>query len=216
MPEKRDNPWNLMGYLYKAHPWHGIPIGKGAPHVVTTFIEMVPTDTVKYEIDKKTGHLRLDRPQRYSNVCPALYGFVPRTYCAERVGDLCRRIAGRPEVVGDGDPLDICVLSEKAISHVEITLNAIPIGGLRMVDGNEADDKVIAVLEGDAAYGNLKELKDAPSSLIDRLRHYFLTYKLSPDRPEKVVEIVEIYGRDGAHEVIEASVEDYRTHFGEG
>src|SRR5215831_10472917 len=79
----------LLGLLFKAHPWHGVPIGKDAPAVVTTYIEIVPTDTVKYEIDKITGHLKIDRPQKYSNVCPTLYGFIPQTLCAGRVGEFC-------------------------------------------------------------------------------------------------------------------------------
>jgi inorganic pyrophosphatase len=74
---------------FRAHPWHGVSMGKDAPRVVTTYIEIVPTDTVKYEMDKLTGILRMDRPQQYSNVCPSLYGFIPRTLCAERVGALC-------------------------------------------------------------------------------------------------------------------------------
>ena len=75
----------LMGLRYKSHPWHGVEIGPNAPTVVTCFIEMVPTDTVKYEVDKVSGYLRLDRPQKYSNVVPALYGFIPQTFCAKRL-----------------------------------------------------------------------------------------------------------------------------------
>src|SRR5215813_4522493 len=74
----------LMGLLFRAHPWHGVTIGKNAPAVVTTFIEVVPSDTVKYELDKATGILKVDRPQKFSNVCPTLYGFIPRTFCHRR------------------------------------------------------------------------------------------------------------------------------------
>jgi len=69
----------LMGLRYKSHPWHGVEIGPDAPEVVMSFIEMVPTDTVKYEVDKITGYLKIDRPQKYSNAVPALYGFIPQT-----------------------------------------------------------------------------------------------------------------------------------------
>ena len=69
----------LMGLRYKSHPWHGLDIGEDAPNVVTAFIEMVPTDTVKYELDKVSGYIKIDRPQKYSNVVPALYGFLPQT-----------------------------------------------------------------------------------------------------------------------------------------
>jgi inorganic pyrophosphatase len=181
---------------------------------VTVYIEIVPTDTVKYEVDKATGILRIDRPQQYSNVCPSLYGFLPRTYCAERVGARCTERTGRPGIVGDGDPLDICVLTEKEITHGDILVRAVPIGGLRMIDGNEADDKIVAVLEGDAVFGSYTDVGECPAALLDRLRHYFLTYKQGPDRGARTVEIAEVYGRDEAHEVIRRSGEDYLAHRG--
>ena len=74
-----DDPSKLLGHLFRSHPWHGVPIGTRAPEVVTCFIEIVPTDRVKYEIDKATGYLKVDRPQLYSNICPAPYGFIPQT-----------------------------------------------------------------------------------------------------------------------------------------
>jgi inorganic pyrophosphatase len=199
---------------FRAHPWHGVSMGKDAPALVTAYIEIVATDTVKYEMDKETGILRMDRPQQYSNVCPSLYGFVPRTLCAERVGRLCEERTGRTGIVGDGDPMDVCVLTEKEISHGDILVPAIPIGGLRMIDGNEADDKIIAVLQGDAVFGTYREIGDCPPALVDRLRHYFLTYKQGPDRATRTVEITHVYGRDEAHEAIRRSQEDYRTYFG--
>lgn len=196
----------------RAHPWHGVPIGEDAPRRVTVYVEIVPTDTVKYEMDKDSGILRIDRPQQYSNVCPSLYGFLPRTLCAERVGALCQERTGRPGIVGDGDPMDVCVLTEKEISHGDILVRAIPIGGLRMLDGDEADDKIVAVLEGDAVFGGYADVAEVPSSLVDRLRHYFLTYKQGPDRAQRAVEITHVYGRDEAYEVIRRSLEDYRAH----
>ena len=202
--------------VFRAHPWHGVSMGKDAPRVVTTYIEIVPTDTVKYEMDKLTGILRMDRPQQYSNVCPSLYGFLPRTLCAERVGALCSERTGRPAIQGDGDPMDVCVLTEKEISHGDILVQAIPIGGLRMIDGNEADDKIIAVLSGDAVFGSLKDIAECPAPLVDRLRHYFLTYKQGPDRAARIVEITNVYGRDEAHEAIRRSVQDYEAHLAAG
>src|SRR6186713_2080511 len=94
-----------LDYLFRSHPWHGVSMGREAPAVVTSYIEIVPTDTVKYEMDKLTGILRMDRPQQYSNVCPSLYGFLPRTLCAERVGAFCSERTGRAAIVGDGDPM---------------------------------------------------------------------------------------------------------------
>jgi len=201
---------------FRAHPWHGVSMGKDAPRVVTTYIEIVPTDTVKYEMDKLTGILRMDRPQQYSNVCPSLYGFIPRTLCAERVGALCSERTGRPGIHGDGDPMDVCVLTEKEISHGDILVQAVPIGGLRMIDGNEADDKIIAVLSGDAVFGSIKDIAECPAPLVDRLRHYFLTYKQGPDRAAHAVEITHVYGRDEAHDVIRTSAQDYEAHLAAG
>jgi inorganic pyrophosphatase len=198
--------------LGRAHPWHDLSIGSGAPRVVTAYVEIVPTDTVKYEMDKATGILRVDRPQQYSNVCPSLYGFLPRTLCAERVGRLCEERTGRAGIIGDGDPMDICVLTEKEITHGDILVRAIPIGGLRMIDGNEADDKIVAVLDGDAVFGGYEEIAQVPGGLVDRLRHYFLTYKQGPDRSGRIVEITDVYDRAEAHEAIRRSQQDYAAH----
>src|SRR5579871_6113407 len=100
--------WKLLSILYKPHPWHGISPGEEAPDVINCFIEVVPSDTMKYEIDKVSGYLKLDRPQKYSSICPALYGFVPQTLCAERVAALSSERTGTV-LAGDGDPLDICI-----------------------------------------------------------------------------------------------------------
>jgi inorganic pyrophosphatase len=177
---------------------------------VTCFIEMVPSDTVKFEIDKETGFLKLDRPQRFSNVCPALYGFVPRTLCDTRVAARCGG-----DVVGDQDPVDILVLTEKSVSHGDILLDAKPIGGFRMLDNNEADDKLVAVLIGDAVFGQINELTACPFTLVERLQHYFLTYKTGPHDTRRSVQIVQTYDRAEAQAVIEAAAEDYEARFRE-
>ena len=205
----------LLGLLFKAHPWHGVSVGQDAPSIVTSYIEIVPTDTVKYEIDKPTGILKIDRPQRYSNICPTLYGFIPRTLCAERVGQYCADKTGRAGIVGDGDPLDICVVTEKVIPRGDILLQAIPIGGLRMIDGNQADDKIIAVMRDDAVYGNWQTISHCPTTLVERLRHYFLTYKDAPDAAERRVAVTHVYDQHDAHEVIRRSLLDYRDEFGD-
>jgi inorganic pyrophosphatase len=213
--DKANSAWKLMGLLFKAHPWHGVSIGREAPVTVTSYIEIVPTDTVKYEIDKVTGFLKIDRPQKFSNVCPTLYGFIPQTFCEERVGNLCAERSGRVGIVGDGDPLDICVLAEKTIPRGDILVQAIPIGGLRMIDGNEADDKIIAVMQDDAVYGGWREITDCPPALIERLKHYFLTYKELPHSREHRCEITHVYNRQEAYEVILRSQEDYQARFGD-
>lgn len=192
----------------KAHPWHGISPGENAPRIITAFIEIVPTDTVKYEIDKESGYLKIDRPQQYSNIIPALYGFVPRTFCGDRIARLASERAGRYVEMGDGDPLDICVLTEREITHGDILLQAIPIGGFRLIDKGEADDKIIAVLKGDAMYGQYDDIRDLPEAVVNRLQHYFLTYKNLPGGPN-IMELANIYGRAEALEVIQTAMDDY-------
>jgi inorganic pyrophosphatase len=202
----------LMGLRYKSHPWHGVEIGADAPEVVTCFVEMVTTDTVKYEVDKISGYLKIDRPQKYSNVLPALYGFIPQTLCAKKVADFAAKKSGRDDIIGDGDPLDICILSEKIISHGDILVQAIPIGGFRMLDGNQADDKIIAVLKNDAVYGDYTDVEQLPALIVTRLKHYFLTYKDLPGEA-RGCEITHTYNASEAREVIEYSIEDYRRKF---
>ena len=198
---------------FKSHPWHGISIGENAPNIVTAFIEIVPTDTVKYEIDKETGYLKIDRPQKFSNVVPTLYGFIPRTYCDIKVAEFAALKSGKVVTKGDGDPLDICVLSEKTITHGDIILQAIPIGGFRLIDKGEADDKIIAVMKDDEVFENWKDITDCTEAVIDRLKHYFLTYKNIPGAEKPTCEITHIYGREEAYEVIKRSQEDYKNKF---
>lgn len=200
----------LIGLRYKSHPWHGIEIGGEAPSLLTCFIEMVPTDTVKYEVDKDSGYLKIDRPQKFSNILPALYGFIPQTYCDKNVAAISNAILKRDEIVGDKDPLDVCLLTEKEITHGDILVKARPIGGFRMIDGNEADDKIIAVMHGDAVYGEYKDITDVPKGVIIRLEHYFLTYKDFPGE-KRGCEITHTYGVKEAHKVIKASMKDYRN-----
>ncbi|MEO8436171.1 MAG: inorganic pyrophosphatase [Pyrinomonadaceae bacterium] len=200
--------------LLQAHPWHGISPGQNAPESVNAFIEIVPTDVVKYELDKASGHLKIDRPQRFSSLCPAPYGFIPQTLCGDEVGLLCGARAGLDQVKGDGDPMDICVLTEKSLAHGNFLMTARPIGGLLMIDGNEADDKIIAVLESDLAYGQFQDISDCPQTLIDRLRHYFLSYKQLPQDAPRRVDIVEVYNREAAMEVINTSLRDYQNQYG--
>ncbi len=205
--------WELVSRVCKSHPWHGVPIGTEAPRIVTAYIEIVPSDTLKYELDKHTGHLKVDRPQRFSNICPSLYGLIPRTCCGTQVASLCASRTGKTGVVGDDDPLDICVIAEKTITHGDVLLEARPIGGLRMIDGDEADDKIIAVMKGDVVYEDWHEIDQCPPALIERLKHYFLTYKDIPGSTHRHCEIAEIYGREEAYEVIRRSQEDYLLQF---
>jgi inorganic pyrophosphatase len=200
---------------YRPHPWHGVDPGARFPEIVTAYIEIVPADGVKYEIDKHTGFLRIDRPQRFSVSCPTLYGFVPRTYCGEGVAAVA--IPGAPAVTrGDGDPLDVCVLTDRPIPRGDVLLEARPIGGLRMVENGEADDKIIAALVGDPTFGALRDVGALPRAVVDRLRHYFLTYKTIPGDTAATITVDPVYDVAAAHRVLHASRADYERQFGTG
>jgi len=198
----------LAFYRWRPHPWHGLDAGDDAPKIVNAYIEITPFDTIKYEIDKATGYLRVDRPQTGSAQPPTLYGFVPRTYCGRRVAAL-----SAPGVVkADGDPIDICVISERAITRSEIVLRARVVGGIQMIDDEEADDKIVAVLESDLFWGPIQDIHAFPQALLDRLTHYFATYKLIPGKHSNV-RIERTYERDHAQAVIQASMEDYKETY---
>ena len=192
---------------WRPHPWHGLEVGPEPPKIVNAYIEITPFDLVKYEVDKATGYLRVDRPQRTSSQPPALYGFIPRTYCGDRVAAL----AGTER--GDGDPLDICVISERPITKSEILLRARVIGGLQLIDRGEADDKIVAVLAGDYVWGSVEQLDSLPGVLVERLEHYFSTYKLVPGE-KAPIRIGRVYQASHAHEVVNAAVADYAASFG--
>lgn len=185
---------------WRPHPWHGLSAGPEPPRRVSAFIEITPLDPVKYEIDKESGYLQVDRPQVTSSLPPALYGFIPRTYCGDQVAALMPGAR-----TGDRDPLDICVFSERPIHRADIVLEAHVIGGLPMLDGGEADDKIIAVLANDPVWGDITELVAFPGRLIERLRHYFLSYK----GIENDVEIGAAYSRTHAEHVITTAMSDY-------
>ena len=204
----RDEPFSA----YRRHPWHGLepfPEGGAETGTVQAYIEMLPSDTVKYELDKNTGFLVVDRPQRTTATPPALYGFIPRTYCAEEVAKRCEHAE-----VADGDPLDICVFSERLITRADILLNARVVGGIQMIDGGEADDKIIAVLEGDNIWGGVDDITDLPPIKTERLQHYFSTYKMVPGKDINI-RVDHVYGREEALRVIEAARADYETHYGD-
>jgi inorganic pyrophosphatase len=200
---------------HRPHPWHGVDPGARFPEVVTAYIEIVPADGVKYEIDKHTGLLKVDRPQRFSVRCPTLYGFVPRTYCGDTVAALV--IPGGPPVTrGDGDPLDLCVLTDRDIPRGDILLEARPIGGLRMVEAGEADDKIVAVLTGDPTFGEITSIRRLPAAVVDRLRHYFLTYKTIPGDAAPTITVDPVYDAEDARRVLVAARGDYERRFGRG
>ncbi len=195
-------------YRWRPHPWHGLGIGSKSPDVVNAYIEMTPFDSVKYEVDKTTGYLRVDRPQLTSSMPPTLYGFIPRTYCGTRVQAMSPTSSR-----GDHDPLDICVITERPISRGEVILRARVIGGVQMIDTGEADDKIIAVLHEDRFWGHVNELEQIPETLRDRLHHYFETYKLTPGGKADV-KVTEMYGAERAKQVLTAAADDYDEMYG--
>lgn len=195
-------------FRWRPHPWHGLDIGPNAPDVVHAYIEITPYDNIKYEVDKKTGYLRVDRPQRTSSSPPTLYGFIPRTYCDRNVAAL-----SPTSERGDGDPLDICVYSERRIDRAEVILNARIVGGLQMIDGGEADDKIVAILDNDLIWKGVNEITELPEHFIRRLEHYFVTYKQLPGEPSQA-RIETIYGREHALKVVKAAMEDYELVIG--
>lgn len=195
---------------WRRHPWHGLssrPDGAN-DDIVRVYIEMTTDDVVKYELDKDTGFLMVDRPQRTTSAPPALYGFIPRTYCGDEVAKLCPHTE-----VADGDPLDICVYSERHINRADILLNARVVGGIQMIDDGEADDKIVAVLEGDNIWGDVQDIKDLPTIKTERLQHYFSTYKMIPGK-DVDIRVDYVYGRDEALAVIAAAQQDYDNSFG--
>ena len=195
-------------YRWRPHPWHGLETGPNPPQLVNAYIEITPFDLMKYEIDKVTGYLRVDRPQRSSSQPPALYGFIPRTYCDKRVAKLSTSAQ-----TGDGDPLDICVLSERPINRSEVILTARIVGGLDVNDGGEADDKIIAILQNDNVWGKAQDITDLPEILVERLSHYFSTYKMIPGEESKL-KVERVYNRDHALKVVEAAMADYFDEYG--
>lgn len=196
-------------YRWRPHPWHGLELGPDPPGVVHAYIEITPFDLIKYEIDKTTGYMWVDRPQRTSSQPPTLYGFIPRTYCGRRVHALSPK-AQR----GDGDPLDVCVISERPLNRSEVILSARVVGGLQAIDGGEADDKIIAVLENDPFWSSAQDITDVPDVLINRLQHYFSTYKMIPGGESQMV-IEKILDREYALRIVQAAMEDYEEAFGE-
>ena len=189
-------------YRWRPHPWHGLSPGSEAPEVVNAFIEITPYDVVKYEVDKETGYLKVDRPQSGSSSPPALYGFIPRTFCGTQVAALTDGVDK-----ADGDPLDICVLSERPINKTEVIMKTRVVGGIQMIDDDEADDKIIAVLAEDPVWADTRDIADLPRSMVDRLVHYFASYKTLPGRESRVSH-TQLYGIEHAQRLVSASMSD--------
>lgn len=174
------------------NPWHNVEIGERPPDLVNGLIEISKGSRAKYELDKKTGLLRLDRVLYSSVHYPANYGFIPRTL-------------GK-----DHDPLDILVLSQVAVQPLCI-VRAQVIGVMRMVDSGEGDDKIIAVAADDVSVNHVDAIERLPEYFHSELRHFFEEYKRLE---RKTVLVDEFQGIEVAHEIIATAVADYEAQFG--
>ena len=175
------------------NPWHHVSFGESAPKVINGIIEIPKGNRAKYELDKESGMLKLDRVLFSSVYYPANYGFIPRTYC------------------DDNDPLDILILSQIDIVPM-CMVSAKVIGVMRMVDGGEADDKIIAVAEGDTSVNHINDISELPAHFISELKSFFDHYK-KLEKKEVIVE--QFQSREIAQEILLKAIEDYKDKFGE-
>ncbi len=173
------------------NPWHDISPGKQAPGVVDALIEIAFGTRTKYEIDKQTGMLRLDRILRTSMSYPGNYGFIPQT------------------LTGDNDPLDILVMTSYTLEPGCVVAARV-IGALSMEDTGEEDDKIIAVINNDYTSIHLQDINDLSPAIVKELVHFFETYKLTENRAVKVSEVLD---RKKALKVITESMKLYKERF---
>lgn len=172
------------------NPWHAVSIGKDAPTIVEAIIEIPKGSRSKYELDKENGMLRLDRILYSAVYYPCNYGFIPQTYC------------------DDKDPLDILILTSAKVLPMCI-MRAKVIGVMRMIDGGEMDDKIIAVSPDDMSINHIETIDDLPDHLLREVRAFFEDYKKLEN---KTVEVEEFQSREVAWEIIEKSMEDYKDY----
>lgn len=173
------------------NPWHDVEFGENAPKIVNGIIEIPKGTRAKYELDKDSGMLKLDRVLFSSVYYPANYGFIPKTYC------------------DDHDPLDILIISQIDIVPLCI-VSAKVIGVMRMIDGGEADDKIIAVAEGDPSVNHINDISELPLHFISEMRNFFEDYKKLEN---KTVIVEEFQDKTIAQEIVQKAIEDYKKLF---
>jgi len=173
------------------NPWHDIDLGDGFPEVVNSVIEIPKGSKAKYELDKKTGYLKLDRVLFSSFYYPANYGFIPKT-----LGD-------------DNDPLDILILSQVTLEPMCI-VEAKVIGVMRMLDQNEGDDKIIAVAANDISVSHINDISELPVHFINELRNFFEEYKKLEN---KTVKVEDFQNAKIAQKIIKQAADNYKQEF---
>ena len=169
------------------HPWHQVEFYDNFPNVIPAIIEVPKGSQIKYELDKRSGLVRVDRILYSAVHYPANYGFIPQTYCA------------------DNDPLDILVLGQESVTPLCI-MRARPIGVMKMIDGGVADDKIIAIHEDDPQYNCYHHIDDLPPHTLKTLRRFFEDYKILEN---KEVRIESFLGPDRAAEIIQQAADFY-------
>lgn len=174
------------------HPWHGVEVGEDAPKIVNAIIEISQGSRAKYEIDKASGLLKLDRVIYSTFHYPVNYGFIPRTY-----GD-------------DKDPLDILVLTSLPIQPLTL-MEAKVIGVMQMIDGGDGDDKIISVAATDPSVNHYNNMEELPPHFFSELRHFFEEYKRLEN---KTVKVEEFQDKEKAHKIIMDAVKSYKENFG--
>lgn len=177
--------------MHVLHPWHGAGYGDKAPATVNALIEIPQGSRCKYEIDKKTGLLKLDRVIYSSFHYPVNYGFIPQT-----LGE-------------DNDPLDILVMCSESIQPLCL-VEATVIGNMQMIDSGEKDDKIIAVASKDPSVNHITNITELPAHFIAVLKNYFEQYKVLEN---KKVEIDDFQDKQAAYTVIEEAIALYKTKF---
>ena len=174
------------------NPWHKVSVGNNAPDVVNGIVEIPKNTRAKYELDKESGLLRMDRVIYSSMIYPENYGFIPQTYC------------------DDKDPLDILILSQIAVVPMCI-VSAKVIGVMRMIDHGEMDDKIIAVAEHDMSVNHFNEVSELPNHFMRELQTFFEDYKKLEN---KTVDIEDFQDAATARKIVNQSIQDYKDHFG--
>ncbi len=187
-------PFKTIHFIFfmATNIWHSIAPGEKAPEVVNAIIEITRGSKAKYELDKETGLILLDRVLSSPMSYPLNYGFIPQTFC------------------DDGDPLDVLVFTQVDILP-NVLVKVRVIGAMKMIDGGEGDDKILAVVEKDKSVEHIQKLEDVPQHTLNEIRVFFEDYK---KLEKKTVEVAGFVNREEALKIVEESIELYKTTYG--